>query len=402
MDSLGGDNAEINTIVSGPIIIGAGPSGLAAAACLADVGIPSIVVEKSSCIASLWQNRTYNRLHLHLPKQFCELPLMGFPDDFPKYPSKHQFISYMESYASAYGIRPQFGTEVTAAEFDRAIGAWRVRTRGRGELMSRWLVVATGENAEPVMPEFPGLERFGGRVIHTCAYKSGVDFEGEKVLVVGCGNSGMEVSLDLCLHGARPHMVVRNTVHVLPREILGLPTFAVTMALLRWLPLRLVDQLLCAVAHLMLGDTDRLGLRRPKTGPMELKNLTGKTPVLDVGALGQIKSGNIKVKGAVKEISTGGAKFVDGTEEQFDSIILATGYRSNVPSWLKGECGLFTQDGMAKESFPEGWKGENGLYCIGFTRRGLLGASHDAVNIARDILLQWKQGKEMNYENKKS
>lgn len=82
---------------------------------------------------------------------------------------------------------------------------------------------------------------------------------------------------------------------MLPREMLGLSTFGVTMMLLRWLPLRLVDQMLCAIAQLMLGDTDRLGLRRPKTGPIELKNLTGKTPVLDVGALAQIKLGNIKV-----------------------------------------------------------------------------------------------------------
>ncbi|RWV84317.1 hypothetical protein GW17_00053975 [Ensete ventricosum] len=335
-----------STYLPGPLIVGAGPSGLAVAACLADVGIPSTVLEKSSCVASLWQHRTYDRLRLHLPKQFCELPLMGFPDGFPKYPSKHQFISYMESYATAFGIRPRFGTEVLDAAFDGGIGAWRVRTRGGEEFVSRWLVVATGENAEPVVPEFPGMERFSGRVVHTCAYKSGADFRGEKVLVVGCGNSGMEVSLDLFRHDARPHMVV----HVLPREMLGWSTFAVTMALLRWLPLRLVDQFLCAMAQLIFGDTDRLGLRRPKRGPMERKNLAGKTPVLDVGALALIRSGNIK-----------------------------------------GDGGLFTREGMAKDPFPGGWKGEKGLYCVGFTRRGLLGASHDALNIARDILLQWKK-----------
>ncbi|KAJ8499471.1 hypothetical protein OPV22_010023 [Ensete ventricosum] len=124
---------------------------------------------------------------------------------------------------------------------------------------------------------------------------------------------------------------------------------------------------------------------------MELKNLAGKTPVLDVGALALIRSGNIKVMQGVKEITRGGAKFVDGTEEQFDAIILATGYRSNVSSWLMGDGGLFTREGMAKDPFPGGWKGEKGLYCVGFTRRGLLGASHDALNIARDILLQWKK-----------
>lgn len=197
--------------VTRPIVVGAGPSGLAAAACLAANGVPSLVLEKSNCIASLWQNRTYDRLTLHLPKQFCELPLMGFPEDFPKYPTKRQFISYMESYASNFSIEPRFGQAVRSAEFDSACGFWRVRTQDV-EYMSRWLIVATGENAEPVKPEISGIDGFQGNVIHTSCYKSGADFREKKVLVVGCGNSGMEVSLDLCSHNATPYMVVRNSV----------------------------------------------------------------------------------------------------------------------------------------------------------------------------------------------
>jgi hypothetical protein len=84
-------------------------------------------------------------------------------------------------------------------------------------------------------------------------------------------------------------------VHVLPREMLGLSTFGIAMALLKWLPVRLVDRILLAAAHLALGNTGQLGLRRPKTGPIELKNLTGRTPVLDVGTLDYIKTGKIKV-----------------------------------------------------------------------------------------------------------
>ena len=84
-------------------------------------------------------------------------------------------------------------------------------------------------------------------------------------------------------------------MHVLPREMFGMSTFGIAMALLKWLPLRLVDKFLLLVANLILGNTEQLGLKRPKTGPIELKNVTGKTPVLDVGALSQIKSGKIKV-----------------------------------------------------------------------------------------------------------
>ncbi|KAJ6856479.1 indole-3-pyruvate monooxygenase YUCCA4 [Populus alba x Populus x berolinensis] len=369
--------------VHGPIIVGAGPSGLAAAACLSQQGVPSLILEKSDCIASLWQQRTYDRLKLHLPKQFCELPLLGFPANFPKYPTKSQFISYMESYASHFNIHPKFNQAVKKAEYDRVKGIWRVQSEHL-EYHSRWLIAATGENAEPLIPEIAGRGKFKGTILHTSEYNSGSKFKNQRVLVIGCGNSGMEVSLDLCRHNAIPHMVVRNTVHVLPREMFGMSTFGVAMALLKWLPLRLVDKLLLLVANLTLGNTDQLGLKRPKTGPIELKNVTGKTPVLDVGALSQIKSGKIKVMEGVKEITKTGVKFMDGQEREFESIILATGYKSNVPTWLEG-CDFFTKDGMPKTPFPQGWKGENGLYTVGFTRRGLLGTASDAVKIAHDI-----------------
>ncbi|KAK9149775.1 hypothetical protein Scep_008532 [Stephania cephalantha] len=379
--------------VHGAVVVGAGPSGLAVAACLSDRGIPSVVLEKTNCIASLWQCRAYNRLNLHLPRQFCELPLMGFPHNFPKYPSKNQFISYMESYAHNFSIKPRFNQGVHTAVFDPDCGCWVVRTNDF-EYLSRWLVVATGENAEPVIPEIAGMESFRGPIMHTSAYKSGEDFENQKVLVVGCGNSGMEVSLDLCNHNASPHLVARSTVHVLPREMFGLSTFGIAMALLKWIPLRAVDKLLLFVAHFTLGNTDKLGLRRPKTGPIELKNVAGKTPVLDVGALSQIKSGKIKVMEGVREITRRGAKFVNGQERDFDSIILATGYKSNVPTWLK-ETDFFTKEGMPRTPFPDGWRGENGLYSVGFTRRGLLGTASDAVKVAKDIWEQWRKVEEI-------
>ncbi|CAK9182353.1 unnamed protein product [Ilex paraguariensis] len=374
--------------VNGPIIVGAGPSGLAVSACLKENGVPSVILERSDCISSLWQQRTYDCLKLHLPKQFCELPLFGFPENFPKYPTKRQFISYMESYARHFSIEPKFKKEVKRAEFDHGRGVWRVQTQDF-EYVSKWLVVATGENADPNIPEISGIESFEGPVVHTSVYKSGAEFKQQRVLVVGCGNSGMEVSLDLCRYNASPNIVVRSTIHILPREMFGLSTFGIAMALLKWIPLRLLDKFLLLVANFTLGNTDRLGLWRPKTGPIELKNATGKTPVLDVGVLSLIKSGKVKVMEAVKEITRNGAKFMDGQEREFDSIILATGYKSNVPSWLKAS-DFFTGEGMPKTPFPNGWKGENGLYTVGFTRRGLLGTASDAIKISRDIGDQWR------------
>lgn len=205
--------------VQGPIVVGAGPSGLAAAACLKEKGIDSLVLERSSCLAPLWQLKMYDRLSLHLPRQFCELPLFPFPASYPDYPTKQQFVAYLESYAAKFGINPMYNHTVVCAEFDERLMLWRVRTtQATGmmeddvEYVSQWLVVATGENSEAVLPMIDGLEEFRGSVIHTSAYKSGSKFAGKTVLVVGCGNSGMEVCLDLCNHNGYPHIVVRDAV----------------------------------------------------------------------------------------------------------------------------------------------------------------------------------------------
>ncbi|OUZ99947.1 Pyridine nucleotide-disulfide oxidoreductase [Macleaya cordata] len=379
--------------VPGPVIVGAGPSGLAVAACLKAKEIPSVIIERANCIASLWQLKTYDRLRLHLPKKFCELPLMPFPANFPTYPIKHQFVSYLEDYASQFNLQPQFNETVVSAEFDQNIGFWRVRTSGLkedSEYICQWLIVATGENAEEAVPEIQGMDEFVGPIIHTSMYRSGKPYCGKKVLVVGCGNSGMEVCLDLCNYNARPSLVVRDTVHVLPREMLGRSTFGLSMWLLKWLPIRIVDRLLLLVAWFLLGNTAQLGLSRPKLGPLELKSMSGKTPVLDVGTLAKIRAGDIKVYPGVKRLKRHTVEFVDGTVEDFDVIIMATGYKSNVPSWLKDRCLFSEKDGLPSRPFPNGWKGEHGLYSVGFTKRGLLGSSMDARRIAQDIEQYWK------------
>lgn len=198
-------------LIPGPLIIGAGPSGLAVAACLKKRGVPSLILEKENCMASLWNLKTYDRLRLHLPKKFCELPYMKFPSEFPAYPTKQQFISYLEDYAKSFSIEPMFGQEVRWTKYDRSMRLWQVEAK-ESKFLCRWLIVATGENAEPVVPEIAGISNFGGRLLHTSIYKNGADFKGSKVLVVGCGNSGMEVSLDLCNSGAQVSLVVRDKV----------------------------------------------------------------------------------------------------------------------------------------------------------------------------------------------
>lgn len=208
------------SVALGPIIIGAGPSGLAVAASLRRLSVPFVILERSDGIADLWRSRTYDRLSLHLPKQFCHLPHLPFPPQFPTYPSKSQFLAYLLAYAERFSLHPLFNHEVVSARFDATAGLWRVTAiESQGdvgdtvvEFVSAWVVVATGENAEIVVPEVKGREGFKGGLMHSSEYKSGREYKGKKVLVVGCGNSGMEMCLDLCEHGALPFMSVRGGV----------------------------------------------------------------------------------------------------------------------------------------------------------------------------------------------
>lgn len=124
-------------------------------------------------------------------------------------------------------------------------------------------------------------------------------------------------------------------VHVLPREIFGKSTFEFAMLLMSWLPLWLVDKILLILTWFILGDIEKYGLKRPSIGPLQLKNSQGKTPVLDIGALEKIRAGKIKVVPGINKFSCGTVELVTGEKLEVDSVVLATGYCSNVPYWLQ-------------------------------------------------------------------
>lgn len=199
------------------IIIGAGPAGIATSACLNLLSQPNIVLERESCTASLWKNKSYDRLNLHLAKQYCQLPHMPFPSHFPTFVSKSLFINYLDTYVSRFGVNPMLGRSVELASREDGEKCWRVvaRNAGSGEtevFEGRFLVVATGENSEGFVPDVVGLEDFGGEVVHSSEYGNGKRYEGKDVLVVGCGNSGMEIAYDLVNCGARAAISVRSPV----------------------------------------------------------------------------------------------------------------------------------------------------------------------------------------------
>ncbi|KAG4916590.1 hypothetical protein AAZX31_19G193200 [Glycine max] len=368
------------------IIIGAGTSGIATAGCLTKQSIPYIMLEREDCFASLWQKYTYDRLHLHLRKQVCELPHLPFPKSYPHYVPRKQFIDYLGNYVNHFEIKPLYQRAVELVEYDGWKGIWRVKAQNRrsGELeeyAGKYLVVASGETAEPRLPQIQGLESFNGKVIHSTAYKNGNEFKNKHVLVVGSGNSGMEIALDLSNFGAKPSIIVRSPVHFLSRDMMYYASL-----MLNYLSLSTVEKVLVMVSKVVYGDLSEYGIPYPSEGPFTMKMKYAKFPIIDVGTVKKIKSREIQVLPAeIKSIRGNEVLFQDGKSYTFDSIVFCTGFKRSTQKWLKGGDDLLNEDGFPKNSFPNHWKGRNGLYCVGLSRRGFFGANMDAQLVANDI-----------------
>ncbi|KAI3695852.1 hypothetical protein L1987_78854 [Smallanthus sonchifolius] len=367
------------------VIVGAGPAGIATSACLNLLSIPNVVIEREDCYASLWQKKAYDRLKLHLAKNFCQLPHMAFPLSKPTFVPKNMFVQYLQKYVYHFNVGPLYQRNVESAWYDRTAQKWVVTVKNMvlglvEEYVCEFLVVATGENSQGFIPNVYGLDSFKGLVIHSSEYENGKKFGNKDVLVVGAGNSGMEIAYDFCNWGAQTSIVIRSPVHVLTKELVQLG-----MYLLKYIPCSKVDKMVLTLSKLLYGDLSGYGIQRPFKGPFCLKKETGRSPVIDVGTISKIKTGDIQVMTNIKEIKGDQVKFTNGRERQFDAIVFATGFRSTVRKWLKDDGGLFNEVGMPKHKSPDHWKGENGLYCVGFASAGLFGISNDAQNIANDI-----------------
>ena len=323
------------------IIVGAGPAGLASAMAIRAAGIEVAVFEKAESVGSVWR-RHYNRLHLHTDRKHSGLPGMAMPPAYPTYPSRQQVVAYLESYAARFDIRPVFNTAVSSIRRDGA--QWCVHT-AQGPICAPVVVVATGIADAPYRPSWPGSEAYRNSVIHSSEYRNPEPFAAKRVLVIGFGNSGGEIALDLADAGVDVALAVRGPVQILPRDLLGLPIL--TWAILyRPLPARLVDFINAPILRLATGSIEKLGLRRAAKGPRQMVDEDGRVPLIDIGTLDRIRDGSIKVRGGIDRLTPDGVVFADGTSEDFGAIILATGFRPDLRPLVPDVDGVFDRRGM--------------------------------------------------------
>ncbi len=365
------------TFETSTVVIGASAAGLAVAACLKHQGKEFILLEQATQVAQRWREH-YDRLHLHTSKFFSQLPYTPFPANLPKYPSRDQVVQYLEHYMHANDLQPRFGEHVLSA--DLVDGKWITETAD-ARYQSKNLVIATGNTNQPYIPHWTGEGDYYGEILHSSRYKNGEAYRGKAVLVIGLGNSGGEIAVDLVEHGAQTVISVRSPINVLSRDTLGLPTVTFGIALDR-LPPRLADALTAPVRRLTIGDTNALGLGKPIYGPIEQIKKTGRIPIIDVGTIQMIKKGKIIVRPDVERFTEDGVRFKDGSMAAFSAVILATGYRPNLDSFLKPAVEVTDEHGFPLASGRESRL--PGLYFCGF-RVAATGMLREIAREARQI-----------------
>lgn len=366
------------------LIIGAGPAGLAMAGQLAHRNLPFTVLEASDHIGFAWRNH-YDRLHLHTVKQYSALPHLPYPASHPTYVSRLQVVEYLEQYADHFTIRPQFNQNVVGIRRGRG-GLWQVTTETDTFETDR-VIVSTGYNRIPNVPELPGLRNFRGVVWHSREYRNGAAFRGENVLVVGMGNTGAELALDLLEHGANPVISVRGPVNIVKRDSFGKPTQPTAIFLSRF-PNWFYDLMAGLSQRLTIGDLTKYGLGKP-THPASYDTRRGRIPVIDIGTLDQIKAGNIRVAPGIERVLPKTVTFTDGSERPFDAIILATGYRPGLAPILGDALSVRL---LNERGYPQKlWFDEpdlSGLSFLGFTTplTGIIyNLTIDSEKIARHV-----------------
>ncbi|MFF3353307.1 flavin-containing monooxygenase [Streptomyces sp. NPDC002917] len=345
-------------------VVGGGPGGLAAAAALREQGVRAVVLEKSGSVGASWRGH-YDRLHLHTTRRWSALPGLAMPRRFGRWVSRDHVVRYLEKYVEHHELEVVTGVEVT--RIDRAADGtgWQLTATGGRVLTGRAVVVATGYNHTPRIPDWAGRDTFAGELVHARDYRNPAAYAGKDVLVVGIGNTGAEIAVDLVEGGAsRVRIAVRTVPHIVRRSTAGWPAQA-TGILVRRLPVRLVDRAGRLMAKVAVPDLAEQGLPRPDTG-LYSRVKDGAIPVQDVGLIDAVRGGRVVPVATVESFDKEAVVLADGTRITPDAVIAATGYRRALEP-LVGHLDVLDARGRPVVHGSRTPKHAPGLYFTGFT-----------------------------------
>lgn len=370
-------------------VIGAGPAGLATASELRRAGVACVVLERADSVGSSWRNR-YDRLRLHTVRWLSGLPGYGIPRSYGPWVTRDNVVTYLEDYVATQQLDVR--THTAVQRIDLRESGWVLST-SRGDLYVEAVVVATGFCAQPILPDWHGRDGFSGELLHAAAFRTGAVYAGKDVLVVGAGNTGAEIAVDLVEHGAsRVRIAVRRPPYLMPRSLLGVPTQLVA-TLMRYIPTPAADAIAEPVRHAFvpIADLARHGWRDPGRG-LYTRGRAGSIPVLDVGLIRALRAGSVEPIAAVIGFDGPRVLLADDTSITPDVVVAATGYRSGLKP-LVGHLDVLDESGV-----PLVHRGVTGaeaprLHFVGFTnpmsgamREMRIEARRIAHTVRRDVM----------------
>ena len=313
-------------------IVGAGPSGLAALRALTNAGFDAVAFERGNRIGGVWTledrpTAAYRSLHLITSKARTEFSEHPMPAGTPDYPARDSVGRYIEDYAAHFGLAERIRLDAQVTRATRADGGgWEVETAAGGTERFDALVVANGHNEVPSWPDPPYPGDFAGRQLHALDYDDPDELRGRRVLVVGMGNSAMDIVTDASYVADGALLSVRNGSWVIPKRLLGQPADQVVRP---WVavnvPWWIRQPLSEALLRITVGPPERYGLPKPERG------LFQSHPTITDTVLSRISHGEITPKPGIERFTGGGVRFVDGSEEPVDTIVWCTGYRVEIP-----------------------------------------------------------------------
>jgi cation diffusion facilitator CzcD-associated flavoprotein CzcO len=368
------------------VVVGAGVAGIASAIALKDAGLRPVVLDQADRVASSWRSR-YDSLRLNTWRRFSHLPGRPFHKGTPTFPSRDQLIEHIDRHAGEEGLELRLGTRVGRIERDDR--GWVVHT-STGALRAPQVIVATGLDEAPIVPDWPGRETFEGDLLHSSEYRNPRPFERKRVLVVGPGSSGMEIAHELAQAGAaKVWLSARTPPNIMLRQGPG-PVPGDLIATWLWhLPTAIADRIARFGSRMDFGDLSEYGLPQPETGVFADVRTRGKVPaIVDGEVIEAIKEGRIEVVAAVSALDSTAVELADGTRIEPDAVICATGYlRALEP--LVGHLGVLGERGMPRVIAPR--PAAPGLRFAGYVVRpggiGYMGkqARRSARAIAREL-----------------
>ena len=341
-------------------VIGAGPAGLAAAAQLHRRGLAPAVLERSPEVGASWRER-YDGLRLNTVRWMSGLPGGPIPRSAGRWPARADFVRYLERYAERQ--RLEVHTGVGVARVDRDGDGYRLHA-STGELKSRFVVVATGYDHEPVIPAWPGRDDFTGRLLHASAYRNATPFSGRHVLVVGTGNTGVELAVEILETAASVRVSMRTPPNILTREIFGLPSTVLGRMSESSLD-ALTDRSGFLLQRMLWGDLEPYGIPRPPYGIATELRVKGLGPVVDSGFVAALKQRRIAIVPAVERFNAADVVLRGDVRLRPDVVIAATGYRSGLEE-LVGHLGVLLPNGRPAINGARTHPNAPGLYFNGY------------------------------------